>query len=70
MNTTVYVCSKCGRECLDAVERSDWLISRRRSGRGWIIRCPDCVNEYAVRQAERYSEWHKFLAKSLRRGER
>ena len=44
---TLYVCSKCGAV---SDEVSGWLIGPRRKGEALVIRCPECITDYALRQ--------------------
>lgn len=53
MITTYLVCSKCGRlEEYHKAKSDKWLIAshKRKSGL-LIIRCPNCITDYAKRNA-------------------
>jgi len=55
----VYVCSKCGRTVMNEHNWTrGWLIDSHRDAekrdRGeMVIRCPNCITNYAVRKAQR-----------------
>ena len=58
MNTTTYhVCGKCGKPAADT---DGWLIAQRvGKSEGWlIIRCPECVTDYARRIAGLTQQWY------------
>ena len=54
----VWVCSKCGQTVEDTPNATrGWLIGRNKDAAkqfdGWmVIRCPSCITDYAIRQAE------------------
>jgi DNA-directed RNA polymerase subunit RPC12/RpoP len=68
---TVYVCSKCGDNSMNIDNIDDWLIASRPNHPGeMVIRCPDCITEYAIRKAGGHIEdghgvvgaWHYELS--------
>jgi DNA-directed RNA polymerase subunit RPC12/RpoP len=59
MNRTVYVCSRCGRTVENHPNWTrGWLIDTHKDAAKafngeMVIRCPDCITKYAIRNAER-----------------
>ena len=51
MSTTYYRCATCG-DTTDNMEDESWLIAPRVGHPGhMVIRCPEHITEYAIRQA-------------------
>ena len=52
METTIYVCGKCGEASEHWESLDDWLIASNPNKAGqMVIRCPQCITEYAIRKA-------------------
>jgi len=53
---TIYVCGKCGRQS-DEDHVRGWLMGESKNAEDrWngvmVIRCTDCITEYAIRKAQ------------------
>lgn len=64
METTIYVCAKCGDTSRDIDNLDDWLIASRPGKPGeMVIRCPDCITRYAVRKAGGHIEYGRAVVR-------